>query len=166
VIHAAQGAESPAKAEYLRCEYRVDPLGIDVLEPRLSWEMHDGRRGAAQTAYQVLVASSPERLAADHGDLWDSGKVASDQSSQVVYGGKPLDSRTRCCWKVRIWDADGKPAALSKPALWTMGLLHVADMKAQWIGLKGPMVYPGKGPALTLEGCKWIWYPEPGTSAR
>ena len=82
--------ESPATADHLRCEYRVDPLGIDVLQPRLSWEMHDARRGAKQTAYQVLVASTPEKLAADEGDLWDSGRVATDQSTQVVYAGKPL----------------------------------------------------------------------------
>lgn len=166
MVQAVQAGESPAKAEYLRCEYRVDPLGIDVREPRLSWEMHDGRRGAAQTAYQVLVASSPEKLAADQGDLWDSGKVASDQSSQVVYAGKALASRMRCCWKVRIWDAQGKPTAFGNPALWTMGLLQPDDLKAKWIGLQGPMVYPGKGPALNFEGCKWVWYPEAGKKAR
>ncbi len=159
-------AESPAAATYLRCEYRVDPLGIDVLQPRLSWEMHDERRGAAQTAYQVLVASDPEKLAADQGDLWDSGKVSSDQSSHIVYAGKPLKSRMRCHWKVRLWDAEGKPTAFSKPALWTMGLLEPADRKAQWIGLKEPMIYPGRGPALSFEGCPWVWYPEPGKNAQ
>jgi alpha-L-rhamnosidase len=162
----AQPAESPATAEYLRCEYRVNPLGIDVIEPRLSWEMNDGRRGAAQTAYQVLVASDPEKLAADQGNLWDSGKIQSDQSSQVVYAGKALKSRMRCRWKVRIWDADGKATAFSKPALWTMGLLQPEDMKAKWIGLKDPMIYSGKGPALSFEGCPWVWYPEPGKNAR
>jgi alpha-L-rhamnosidase len=161
-----QAAESPAKAEYLRCEYRVDPLGIDVTQPRLSWEMHDGRRGAVQTAYQVLVASDPEKLAADQGDLWDTGKVDSDQSAQVVYAGKPLTSRMRCCWKVRIWDARSEPTAFSKPALWTMGLLQPVDVKAKWIGLQGPMIYPGKGPALTFAGCQWVWHPEPGKNAR
>ena len=105
----ASAAESPATAEHLRCEYRVDPLGIDVVKPRLSWEMRDARRGAKQTAYQVLVASTPEKLADDDGDLWDSGKVVTDQSTQVVYAGKPLESRMRCCWKVRLWDADGEP---------------------------------------------------------
>ena len=78
-VATAHAAEGPATADYLRCEYRVNPLGIDVTSPRLSWEMHDTRRGAVQTAYQVLVASTPQKLAADEGDLWDSGKVASDQ---------------------------------------------------------------------------------------
>jgi len=92
----ASAAESPATVDNLRCEYRVDPLGIDVVAPRLSWEMRDARRGARQTAYQVLVASTPEILATDEGDLWDSAKIATDQSTRVVYAGKPLRSRMRC----------------------------------------------------------------------
>ena len=163
---AAQAAPSPATVEYLRCEYRVDPLGIDILRPRLSWEMHDGRRGAAQTAYQVLVASGPQKLAAGQGDLWDSGKVKSDQSTQIVYAGQKLASRTRCYWTVRIWDAEGKAAAASKPAMWTMGLLEPSDVKAKWIGLEGAMIHPAKGPALTFDGCKWVWHPQPGANPR
>ena len=109
-------AEELATADYLRCEYKVDPLGIDVVKPRLFWEMQDDRRGAKQTAYQILVASSPEKLAADQGDLWDSGSVESNQTAQIVYAGKPLASRMRCHWKVRLWDHEGKPSAWSKPA--------------------------------------------------
>ena len=146
LVVAADAAESPATAEHLRCEYRVNPLGIDATWPRLSWEMRDGRRGAAQTAWQVLVASTPEKLAAGEGDLWQSGKVASDQSSQIVYAGKPLQSRTQCFWKVRIWDADGKPSPYSNLALWSMGLLKPEDVKAKWIGVQGPMIHPDKGP--------------------
>ena len=78
----------------LRCEYRENPLGIDVAKPRLSWIIEDGGqktegRGLRQTAYQILAASSEALLAKDKGDLWDSGKVASDQSIQVEYEGKP-----------------------------------------------------------------------------
>jgi alpha-L-rhamnosidase len=146
MMATARAAENPATAEYLRCEYRVNPLGIDVTAPRLSWEMHDARRGAAQTAYQILVASTPEKLAADQGDLWDSGKVVSDQTAQIVYAGKPLQSRMECFWKVRLWDADGKPSTYSKAALWSMGLLKPEDVKAKWIGVQGPMIHPDKGP--------------------
>lgn len=163
---AGARAESPARAEYLRCEYLEDPLGIGQLHPRLSWEMHDSRRGAAQTAYQVLVASSPDKLAADVGDLWDSGRVASSQSAQVVYQGKPLGSRTRCYWKVRLWDAQGQPTPWSRPATWTMGLLRPGDIQAKWIGISGPMIYPGKGKPLTLDGCVWIWFAEPQGNPR
>jgi alpha-L-rhamnosidase len=164
-----QAADSPATAEHLRCEYRVDPLGIDVTEPRLSWEMHDPRRGAKQTAYQVLVAGSPEKLAAHEGDLWDSGKVPGDQSTQIVYAGKPLLSHMHCHWKVRLWDAEGHPTPYSKPALWSMGLLQPADVKAKWIGLDGPMTYPGTpadAPPITFDGCAWVWAAEPGVKPR
>ena len=164
-----QAAESPAKADYLRCEYRVDPLGIDIVNPRLSWEMHDGRRGAKQTAYQILVASSPETLAANQGDLWDSGRVASDQSAQVVYAGRPLKSRMRCYWKVRLWDAAGNATPYSAPALWTMGLLNAEDIKPKWIGVDGPMIHPTQREddtsAPSFDGCKWVWCPEPGVDA-
>ena len=169
-LSSTSAAESSAAAECLRCEYRVDPLGLDVTQPRLSWEMNDPRRGAKQTSYQVLVASTPEKLAAGEGDLWDSGRVVSDQSTQVVYAGKPLVSRMRCHWKVRLWDAGENATAYSKPALWTMGLLGPEDVRAKWIGLDGPMTYPVKKVIkevpLTFDGCVWVWAAEPGINAR
>ncbi len=160
VVSPASSAESPARAEYLRCEYLENPLGIGEPRPRLSWEMHDARRGARQSAYQILVASTPEKLASGIGDLWDSGRVVSNQSSQVAYQGKALGSRMRCHWKVRMWDADGKPTPWSRPALWSMGLLRPEDAKAQWIGIDGPMIYPGKGQPIAFDGCAWIWHHE------
>jgi len=75
----------------LACEHLIDPLGIDAAPPRLSWSLRAepaDRRGQVQTAYQVLVASRREALAADLGDLWDSGKVASDRTSEVIYAGR------------------------------------------------------------------------------
>ncbi|MBU4273755.1 MAG: glycoside hydrolase family 78 protein [Planctomycetes bacterium] len=146
-VHPASAAESPAAAERLRCEFLVDPLGIDATQPRLCWQMQDARRGAKQTAYQVLVAGTPEKLAAGQGDLWDSGKVASDQSIHVEYAGQPLDSRKQCYWKVRVWDNDGQPAPWSEPAAWTMGLLKPSDWGANWITLGGA-TYPA--PALMV----------------
>ncbi len=89
---AALGAEA-MRVENLRCEYLENPLGIDETAPRLSWTLQSDRRGQRQTAYQVLVASSPELLGQDRGDLWDSGRVASDETAQVVYAGKTLGSR-------------------------------------------------------------------------
>lgn len=165
MFSATSAAESPATIDYLRCEYRVDPLGIDVVKPRLSWEMRDARRGAKQTAYQVLVASTPEKLAADEGDLWDSGKVATDQSTQVVYAGMPLESRMRCYWKVRVWDAAGEPGAFSKPAMWTMGLRKSKDVLAKWIGVEGSMHYPDPSRreelSIDFNDCAWVWSAEP-----
>jgi alpha-L-rhamnosidase len=167
-VQSVQADESPATVRHLRCEYRHNPLGIGVAEPRLSWEMGDARRGAKQTAYQVLVASTAEKLAADEGDLWDSGRVSTDQSTQVVYTGKPLVSRTACHWKVRLWDADGNASTYSKPAMWSMGLLKPNDFKAQWIGTRGAM-YPdaaGEEKSPTFDGCTWVWAAEKGVNAR
>ena len=117
----------------LTCEYLKNPLGIDVLEPRLSWMLYSEKRGEVQTAYQILVASSEENIAADKGDLWDSGNVESDQSVHVLYAGSKLASGLRCWWKVRVWDRDGKSTAWSEPAFWTMGLLSPSDWKGKWI---------------------------------
>jgi alpha-L-rhamnosidase len=127
----------------LRCEYLVNPTGIDVTAPRLSWILASGRRGCVQNAYQVLVASSAETLEANKGDLWNSGKVKSDQSNQIVYEGKPLKSRMRCYWKVRVWDNSGRVSDFSEPAAWTMGLLEPGDWRAKWIGYDAspPAVY-------------------------
>ena len=124
-----------SKVSELRCEYLTNPPGIDALRPRLSWIITSDRRGENQTAYYVLVASTPQLLAQDKGDLWDSGKINSDEQNQIEYSGKALESRMACYWKVRIWDKDGQMSAWSKPSQWTMGLLNPGDWLAQWIGL-------------------------------
>jgi len=118
----------------LRCEYRVNPLGVDVVKPRLSWIMESNQRGQMQRAYQILVADSKEDLRRDKGKLWNSDKVKSGQSNQVAYKGQPLKSRMRCYWKVRVWDKDGRVSAWSEPATWTVGLLESGDWQAKWIG--------------------------------
>ena len=118
----------------LRCEYLDNPLGIDTPQPRLSWVLESKQRAERQTAYQILAASSEALLKSDTGDLWDSGKVASDQTLHVVYAGKELASSQRCFWKVRVWDKDGKASAYSRPAYWEMGLLAAQDWRGQWIG--------------------------------
>jgi alpha-L-rhamnosidase len=133
----AAGLSAPRN---LRCEYLPDPLGIDRPRPRLSWEMVDPRRGATQRAYQILVADDPAALARDAGNLWDSGKVASDQSIQVEYAGRPLRSRMQVWWKLRLWDWQDQPSPWSRPAHWSMGLLEAADWQARWIG--GPADTP------------------------
>ncbi|MBI4657541.1 MAG: alpha-L-rhamnosidase N-terminal domain-containing protein, partial [Verrucomicrobia bacterium] len=129
-LHAATGALS---AEFLRCEYRVDPAGMDVRQPRLSWVLISEQRGQKQTGYRVLVASTPQLLAQNSADLWESGQVGSDQTVHVVYEGKPLGSRARAFWKVQVWDREGAASVWSRPASWTMGLLEQSDWKAQWI---------------------------------
>ena len=121
----------------LRCESRTDPLGVDAANPRLDWLITSARRGEAQTAYRVLVASSKERLDQGQGDQWDSGKVLSDQSIQVEYAGQPLAAATPYFWKVRVWDKDGLAGAWSAPATFTTGLFTQADWRsAQWIAFR------------------------------
>lgn len=119
----------------LRCEYRVSPLGIDNVNPRLSWRMIDAdkTRGQKQTAYQVLVASSLKNLEEDNGDLWDSGKQLSDQSVNVVYQGAALHSGQACYWKVRVWDVNAKVLDWSNNTRFTIGLLNPEDWKGEWI---------------------------------
>jgi alpha-L-rhamnosidase len=140
--------------EELRCEYREDPQGIDETRPRLSWQLDaDGARGARQTAYRVLVASRADLLKKNTGDLWDSGKVASDQSVHVVYAGKPLASRQICFWKVRVFDQNGEASEWSDTASWTMGLLRPGDWQAVWIG-KDETPRDNR-----LQACSWIGFP-------
>jgi alpha-L-rhamnosidase len=130
---SATVASANLQPERLRCEYLQNPFGIDTARPRLMWVLTSDQRGQAQSAYQVIVASTPEVLAAGQGDFWDSGKVDSDQTLGIPYAGKALTSRQRCYWKVRVWDRDGVASRWTGPAVWSMGLLDRGDWHAQWI---------------------------------
>jgi alpha-L-rhamnosidase len=138
------------------CEMRHDPLGIDSPKPRLSWKLSATGHDAKQSAYQVLVASRPELLTEGKADLWDSGRVASDQSLHVEYAGKPLTSSQQVFWTARVWDArTDKPSEWAKPATWTMALLSPVDWHARWMGFAPP------APPSPMAGAKWVWYAEP-----
>jgi alpha-L-rhamnosidase len=119
----------------LRCEYLANPLGIDILKPRLSWFSTSNQRNQKQTAYRILAASSLKKLSTDEGDLWDTKKVLSDESINIVYSGKKLNSGDVCYWKVKLWDANDNESDWSEPASWSMGLLDKTDWKGFWIGL-------------------------------
>lgn len=126
-------AHAQMKPVRLICEYLHDPVGIDAARPRLSWQLKSEERGVTQQAYQILVASTDEALAAETPDVWDSGRVASSQSLHVEYAGPPLASAKRYSWKVRVWDQAGA-MTVSQPASWRMGLLTPKDWHGQWIG--------------------------------
>ncbi|MBE2268426.1 MAG: family 78 glycoside hydrolase catalytic domain [Anaerolinea sp.] len=126
----------------LRCEFARNPLGIDARQPRFSWVLEHAERGQAQTAYQIIVASSLEKLAAEQGDLWDSGKTSSSVHPLIEYAGVPLISRRRAYWKVRAWDRQNRVSAFSDAAWFEMGLLEAADWRAAWIGF--PAGWNGK----------------------
>lgn len=140
-IGASAAEEHPSLRPIdLRCEYLADPAGIDVLQPGLSWRSEatdPAARGLVQSAYQIVVASTPGLLKEDHGDLWDSGKVPGAQSTEVIYAGKALTSFAFCFWKVRIWDGQDRPSAWSATAQWSMGPLGAEDWGAKWIGKDG-----------------------------
>ena len=154
------GAAS-VRPQQLRCEYRVNPQGIDATEPRLSWVLaavNPKARGLHQSAYRVLVASSDAGLRANAGDLWDSGKTESADSIHVVYRGKALNSGSAAYWKVQVWDQDGQASDWSAAAQWSMGLLHAQDWQAKWIGRDEAGVYKDPGSVYqTLEHAQWIW---------
>ncbi len=140
---AAQAPDSLAVMD-LRCEYAVNPLGVDTAQPRVFWKLQSSTRGQKQTAYQVLVATTQNTLAHHQGDLWDSGKVISESSIQTPYAGAPLKSSQRVFWKIRVWDKDGKPSTWSQPASWTMGILRETDWQARWISAEGAQISPRK----------------------
>ncbi len=123
---------SPVRAVALEVEHLVHPLGSDAARPRFSWLMRDARRGARETAYRVLVASAPGRLAPGRADVWDSGIVRADSSVDVGYGGPPLAPRTRYWWTVCLWDAEGQAAPCAAPAWWETGLMG-RPWRAAWI---------------------------------
>lgn len=110
----------------LLTENLVNPLGIDALQPRFSWQLNNSRRNTVQTAYEVKVENR-------NGPVWSSGKVQSDSSVYVAYKGSPLESGKKYSWQVRVWDNSGKPSSWSKEASFQMGLLAASDWKAQWI---------------------------------
>ncbi len=143
----------------LHCEYLLNPLGIDQRAPRLSWRVESPHRGQKQTAYRVLVASSREALEADRADLWDSGKVESSKTVQVVYRGKPLASRQACYWKVRVWDKDGKPSSWSEPGRWSMGLQAPSDWQAEWISHRDETPLHTSREALYLPAARYYRKP-------
>jgi alpha-L-rhamnosidase len=113
----------------LRTEYFTNSIGLGESKPRFSWWINDARPGAGQTAFQILVGRKP-----GDSDLWDSGKISSDQSVFVEYQGKTLTSRDIAWWQVRTWDTQDEVSPWSSPANFEIGLLSPADWSAKWIG--------------------------------
>lgn len=132
---------TPFAVTTLTAEMASNPLGLETTEPSFSWRLQpaaDSVRGLEQAAYRILVASSEDRLAANEGDVWDSGKVYSDQSIHVAYDGPALRSHQRYYWKVRVWDQNGRASAYSDAAWWEMGLLSDDEWSAEWISAIAP----------------------------
>ncbi len=115
------------------CEYSVNPLGMDVTQPRFSWVPNHLERGQVQSAYQIIVGTNKENLDEEKADMWNSGKVESGQSVNVVYKGKTLESRESYYWKVRAWDNDCQVSPYSRTTTFEMGFLKPRDWKGKWI---------------------------------
>ena len=123
--------------EKLRCEYEEKPISLEITKPRLSWQIKSSTRGTKQTAYQILVADNEAELKKDNGNVWNSGMVKAEQSLKIDYAGKPLESRKRYFWKVKIWNEKNKPTPYSEPEFWEMALLKKEDWSAHWIAKNG-----------------------------
>jgi alpha-L-rhamnosidase len=115
----------------LTCEYRINPVGIDTAKPRLSWKLVSPRRGVKQTAYQIQVAADDNFH--NNAFIWDSGKVATDQSVLIPYGGPALESRSRYVYRVQVWNDQGNSSGWSEAAYWETGLLSTTEWTASWI---------------------------------
>ncbi|WP_422083599.1 family 78 glycoside hydrolase catalytic domain [Ulvibacterium sp.] len=135
VITQAQQSISPSLTiERPKVEYLENPLGITVLQPRFSWMLKGEGRNRLQTAYQILISSSEEKLGQHQGDIWNSGKVASNATNQIEYKGNDLASKANYFWKVKVWDEKGQESEWSAPASFSMGLLNFSDWKGLFIG--------------------------------
>jgi alpha-L-rhamnosidase len=162
VLTIAVSAAGALAAGLEPVELRVDelktPLGIDDPAPRFSWQLRDPAHGARQTAYEIRVASRAELLASGKANVWESGRITSAQSLNVRYAGPALLPSTRYFWRVRVWDAAGKPYAESAASWWETGLLRQENWRGQWIGFE-----TAEEDAVRHAQAAWITSPEPGS---
>ncbi|HEX3436838.1 MAG TPA: family 78 glycoside hydrolase catalytic domain [Pseudacidobacterium sp.] len=152
LFHGFAASQEAEQATHLRCDALEDALGIDTAHPRLSWQLQASRRGAAQSAYRIEVASREELLLRNAPDVWDSGRVQGADSVNIPYAGKPLVSRHRYYWRVVLWDEKSKQLAPSQSNWWEMGLLAPSDWTAKWISGEDEIVRQDRAAAP-----KWIW---------
>ncbi len=115
------------------CEYRTNPIGIDVKSPRLSWKLFSDQQNVLQEAYEIRIAQSAGDLSSEKRLYWTSGKVNSAQSVNVGYRGPSLKSMERLWWQVRVWDNNGNVSPWSEPAYWETGILNADEWQASWI---------------------------------
>lgn len=131
-LFASCGQTTDHQVDNLKTDRLSNPIGLESA-PSLSWQILSSTENHKQSAFQILVASSPGKLEEDQADLWNSGKVISGNSVKTPYGGKELTSGQRAYWKLRIWNQDDHATAYSQPAFWEMGLLNPSDWKGEWI---------------------------------
>lgn len=131
--HPLSGFSRKAEIVNLKCEYFNQPLAINTAHPRLSWNIETAQKNWMQGAYHVLVSSDSLLLAKNQGDLWNSGRVESEQCLNIEYQGEPLNSRQDCWWKVQVWDKEEESIGWSQVQKWRMGILEPTEWKGEWI---------------------------------
>jgi len=151
---------SSSKPVHLTCESLVTPLGMDEPSPALSWRLEDSRPGAAQSAYEIQVATTSTLLSSDHPDVWDSGRLPSNQSLNLRYAGPALVPFKRYYWRVKAWDHQGKPTQPSEPTWWETGLLNPSNWHASWISYEDD-----EHRSVRAANAAWITAPTPRDSA-
>jgi alpha-L-rhamnosidase len=138
---------------HLQVDSRVHPIGLGATAPVLSWQSDATTQNWKQSAYQIYVAGSAEALGRGNADIWNSGRIASSDSVNVLYRGPALQSGRRYYWSVRVWDAQGKSTMAAEPAWWEMGLLTKSDWQGQWIRA-------GNAEQQAVLGrIQWLWLP-------
>jgi len=120
----------------LRCEYLINPIEIDTLNPRFSWLLQHQNRNQNQSAFHIIVSSNQNKAKSEIGDIWDSGKVISNNNINISYEGKLLKSNEFYYWRVKWWDKNDQPSVFSEVAIFGMALLNESDWKAKWISRK------------------------------
>ena len=148
---SACGSISNATPVHLLTDQRFNPLGIDNTRPSLSWQSDAATRNWKQSAYRILVASTPDRLKVGSADVWDSGRIASSESIAIPYDGPPLRSRQRCYWLVQTWNEQGIEEASNEQASWEMGLLAPGDWVARWVHTSNARE------DAVLNSINWVW---------
>ena len=147
LLLAASYVQAALTAYDLRCELLHQPWGINTTSPALSWKLTQDHNGVRQSAYQILAASRPDLLTENKADLWNSGKVESEQQVWVTYAGKPLESRSVVYWQVKVWDENGKGGDWARGARFSVGIVDKAVWKGKYIGMQRedrkvqPLVY-------------------------
>ena len=142
-------AASPSR---LRTEQMPTPIGIDAAKPNFEWQSDTTTANWMQSAYEILVATSEKNLAPGRSDVWDSGRITSSDSVNIVYGGPALKSQTRYFWLVRVWD-NKATSSVSAPTWFETGLLSPSDWSAQWIRPDDPAA------ERELAAVRWLWLP-------
>ncbi|MDP4132032.1 MAG: family 78 glycoside hydrolase catalytic domain, partial [Bacteroidota bacterium] len=133
VLAISARAASPLQPVHLQCEYISNPIGIDLADPRFSWQFNSGVRNQFQSGYELIVSDDLDAIRNENGNMWSTGKIVSSRSIQVEYGGKPLRSFTRYYWRIKVYNQNNEASAWSDINWFETAMMDPADWKGHWI---------------------------------